>query len=317
MFPADLKLIEGSLSVDQSPITGESTLISINPSDLIYAGSIVKQGEALTIVLNTGNNTFFGKTTELVKIARPKLHMEALIGKTVKILFLFVISLIIITSILALYKKIDFLELLPLFLVLLLSAIPVALPVMFTITMALGSMELLKKGVLVTRLSASEDIANMDVLCTDKTGTITTNQLTVTEIIPYSKVSINELLLMGALASQEANQDPIDLAFIQAARQRNLDMFSYKIVQFRPFDPQRRRTEVEIYDGLNKMTILKGAVSTIISLCAESLVLSQWSEPILSTLAEEGARVLAIASQKEDLKYHLLGFGRTFRSIAK
>jgi H+-transporting ATPase len=305
--PADLKIIEGGLSLDQSSITGESNPVSVNSPDLVYAGSIIKQGEALAIVVNTGKNTFFGKTTELVTIAHPKLHMEDLISKTVRYLFIFVVILILIILIIASIKSLNLLELLPLFLVLLLSAIPVALPVMFTMTMALGSMELLKKGVLVTRLSASEDAANMDVLCTDKTGTITTNKLSIEKIIPYLNVPNDEILLMGALASQEANQDPIDLAFIRAIKQKKLDLFSHKILEFRPFDPQRRRTEVDIDEGGKKITVFKGAVKTIISLCSESIELSNWAEPILSTLSVDGSRVLAIASQKEDSNILLLG----------
>jgi H+-transporting ATPase len=156
LISADAQIIEGDLSVDQSSITGESDLISVASGGLLYAGSIIKRGEAIAIVINTGKNTFYGKTTELISFTHSKLHMEALISKTVKWLFGFVLILAIITIIVSMYRSFDLLELLPLILVLLLSAIPVALPVMFTVTMALGSMELLKNGVLITRLSAQK-----------------------------------------------------------------------------------------------------------------------------------------------------------------
>ena len=170
----------------------------------------------------TGAKTYFGRTTELVQEARPKLHIEAVLSKVVRWLFVIVGALIGVVVVVSLIRGAPLLEMVPLMLVLLMSAVPVALPVMFTVSMAVGSKELAKRGVLVTRLSASEDTATMNVLRVDKTGTITMNQLTVAGVIPLEHATEAEVLFAGALASQEANQDPIDLAFLAAAKVRHV-----------------------------------------------------------------------------------------------
>src|ERR1700722_11611402 len=186
----------------------------------------------------TGAKTYFGRTTELVQEARPKLHIEAVVAKIVRWLFVIVGALLGVVIVLSLIRGAPLLEMVPLMLVLLMSAVPVALPVMFTVSMAVGSKELAKRGVLVTRLSATEDAATMDVLCVDKTGTITMNQLAVTSVIPLEKATEADVLFAGALASQEANQDPIDLAFLAAAKDRHVfdGLPAFKPVSFAPFD---------------------------------------------------------------------------------
>jgi len=218
IIPADVKLLAGVLSVDQSALTGESQDVEKEPGDLLTSGSIVRRGEGNGVIILTGAKTYFGRTTELVQEARPKLHIEAVVAKVVHWLFIIVGALLAVVFVLSLIREAPLLEVAPLMLVLLMSAVPVALPVMFTVSMAFGSKELAKRGVLVTRLSAAEDAATMDVLCVDKTGTITINQLTVTGVIPLGDATKVDVLFTGALASQEANQDPIDLAFLVAAK---------------------------------------------------------------------------------------------------
>lgn len=175
--PADLQIITGDLGVDQSALTGESMDVEKKADNVLYSGSIVRRGEANAIVILTGAKTYFGRMTQLVQIARPKLHMEEVVSSVVKWLLVIVVTLLGMAIIFSVSKGMSLLEILPVILVLLLSAIPVALPAMFTVSMAIGSMELAKKGVLVTRLSASEDAATMSILCVDKTGTITMNKL--------------------------------------------------------------------------------------------------------------------------------------------
>lgn len=175
--PADAQIIDGTLQVDQSALTGESLELDRTADDRLYSGSIVKQGEANAVVAATGSRTCYGRTTELVQSAHPKLHIEPVISRIVRWLFVIVGAQVAIACVLALAKGIPLIEILPLTLVLLMSAIPVALPVMFTVSMALGAIELGRHGVLVTRLSAAEDAANLDVLCADKTGTLTMNRL--------------------------------------------------------------------------------------------------------------------------------------------
>ena len=183
IIPADVKLLDGALSVDQSALTGESQDVDKAGGDMLSSGSVVRRGEGNGVVVLTGAHTYFGRTTELVQLARPKLHIEAVVAKVVRWLFLIVGALLGLVLVLSLLRGAPLIEIVPLLLVLLMSAVPVALPVMFTVSMAVGSKELAKRGVLVTRLSAAEDAATMDVLCVDKTGTITLNQLAVTGVI--------------------------------------------------------------------------------------------------------------------------------------
>ena len=222
IIPADIKLLTGTLTVDQSALTGESKDADKATGEVVSSGSVVRRGEGNGVVILTGAKTYFGRTTELVQEARPKLHIEAVVAKVVRWLFIIVGTLLLVVIVLSLLRGAPLIEMIPLMLVLLMSAVPVALPVMFTVSMAVGSKELAKRGVLVTRLSAAEDAATMDVLCVDKTGTITMNQLAVTGVIPLEHATEADVLFAGSLASQEANQDPIDLAFLTAAKERHI-----------------------------------------------------------------------------------------------
>lgn len=242
-IPADLKLVEkAELSIDQSALTGESLAVEKHQNDLLYSGSIVKRGEGNAIVVSTGVKTYFGKTTELLQSAKIKLHMEEVVSRVIRWLLVIVATLVGLLLLASYLDGNNLLDAISLSLVLIVFAVPVALPAMFTVSMAVGSQDLVKKGVLVTRLSASEDAASMDTLCADKTGTITMNKLSVSNLVPINGFTESDLVLYGALASQEANQDPIDIAFISAARERNLVLNNHSYVQekFIPFDPQTR-----------------------------------------------------------------------------
>src|SRR5450830_781064 len=184
IIPADVKLLTGTISVDQSALTGESKDADKAPGTVLSSGSVVRRGEGNGVVMLTGAKTTFGRTTELVQEARPKLHIDAVVARIVRWLFLVVGALLGMVVVMSLMRGTPLLQMVPLMLILLTSAIPLSLPVMFTVSMAVGSKELAKRGVLVTRLSAAEDAATMDVLCADKTGTITMNQLAVTGVIP-------------------------------------------------------------------------------------------------------------------------------------
>ena len=265
IIPADVKLLTGALTVDQSALTGESKDADKAPGAVLSSGSVIRRGEGNGVVMLTGAKTYFGRTTELVQQARPKLHIEAVVSKVVRWLFVIVGGLLVMVVSLSLIRGVSLVEMIPLMLVLLMSAVPVALPVMFTISMAVGSKELAKRGVLVTRLSAAEDGATMDVLCVDKTGTITMNQLAVTGVVPQDRATEADVLFAGALASQEANQDPIDLAFLAAAKERHLldDVPAIVPVSFAPFDAKNRRTEAVIEQAGKRFRVMKGAVRTI------------------------------------------------------
>ena len=293
--PADMSLVEGHLQVDQSALTGESLEVDKEKADVLYSGSVVRRGEATGVVTLTGAHTYFGRTTELVQLARPKLHMEEVISRVVKWLFVIVGVMLAITMVFVVIRGLPFLDILPLMLVLLLGAVPVALPVMFTVSMALGSLQLAKQGVLVTRLSASDDAASMDVLCVDKTGTITANRLNVVSILPLDGQSEDQVLLWGSLASQEANHDPIDMAFISEARRRELLDEDWVQRSFSPFDPSTRRTEAIVSRGEGEWRVAKGAVSVITQACQLDEQACRDLEERSAPLTKSGARLLAVA----------------------
>jgi len=297
IIPADVKLLTGTLSVDQSALTGESKDADKAPGDVLSSGSIVRRGEGNGVVMLTGAKTSFGRTTDLVQKARPKYHIDAVMAKVVRWLFLVVGGLLGMVVVMSLIRGTPLLEMVPLILILLMSAIPLSLPVMFTVSMAIGSKELAKRGVLVTRLSAAEDAATMDVLCVDKTGTITMNQLAVTGVIPLEQATEADVLFAGALASQEANQDPIDLAFLAAAKERHLfdGKPAAKPISFAPFDAKNRRTEAVVEQNGQRQRVMKGAVRTIAEACGLQPPAIAALEARVSELASKGYRTLAVA----------------------
>ena len=305
--PADIKILGAELQVDQSALTGESGLVEKKSDDLLYSGSIVKRGEANGIVTSTGVKTYFGRTVQLVQMARPKLHMEEVVSNVVKWLLVMVIALIGLALVFSVIKNLDLFGILPLILVLLLSAIPVALPAMFTVSTAIGSMELVKKGVLVTRLSASEDAATMDILCADKTGTITMNKLSITDVMPLSEFTGEDVIFYGTLASQEANQDPIDLAFITMAKEKNLIDDSFVQKSFVPFDPNTRRTEALVQKDRQEFRVMKGAVDVIAQECGLDHDAVKELETKIGKFAMKGYRTLAVAKADDQRQPKLVG----------
>jgi H+-transporting ATPase len=305
--PADVKIIHGNLEVDQSALTGESLTVEKKPEDLLYSGSIVKHGESNGIITSTGVKTYFGRTTQLVQMAKPKLHIEAVVSNVVKWLLVMVSTLILIAVAFSAIRGFGIPEVLPIVLVVLLSAIPVALPAMFTVTMGLGSMELARKGVIVTRLSAAEDSATMDVLCADKTGTITMNELTIARIIPQNGFAEKDVILYGVLASQEANQDPMDMAFINFARQQKLNIDSFVQESFVPFDPETRKTEATVRKDGVEFKVMKGAVKVVAGACGFSKEAIGSLENQMQEYAAKGHRTLAVATGKDEGRLQLVG----------
>ncbi len=305
--PADLKIFDGDLEVDQSALTGESLSVEKGENDMLFSGSTVKIGEASAVVVLTGSKTYFGKATELVQSAKPKLHTEEVISKVVRWLLIIVVGFLAATVVLSQFQGTPFVEILPLILVLLVSAIPVALPAMFTISMALGSMELVKRGVLITRLNASEDAASMNTLCADKTGTITMNKLSIVTVLPMNGFTEDDVILNGALASQEANHDPIDLAFLEMARMKNLSVEGKIQEEFVPFDPKTRRTEALISVGNEKIRVMKGAVNTIFQLSEIDDESVKKLEERIHDFALKGYRTMAVASGKVSETPKILG----------
>lgn len=307
LVPADVMLQDGDLRVDQSALTGESLEIPKRTGDALYSGSIVRRGEATASVTATGTRTYFGRTARLVESAHPKLHVEEVTARLMKWLFVIVGSLVGAALALAAVRGLPLLDILPLSLVLLMSAVPVALPVMFTVSTAVGSMELGRRGVLVTHLAAVEDAANLDVLCADKTGTLTLNRLTLGGALAQPGFSPDDVVRTAALASNAANQDPIDLGFLRAASERGLLDPSVETRSFVPFSPETRRTESLVRVGGLETRAMKGALRTIAELVGLPAPKVAELEARANEEATKGARVLAVARAEAGAPLQLVG----------
>ena len=292
IIPADLKVISGIIEVDQSSLTGESRSVRLENDKNVYSGSVVKKGEATCVVTATGGSTFFGKTTELVQIAKSSSHLESLILSIIR--YLVVIDTILVLSlvIFTILVGIPITETIPFALVVLIASIPVALPATFTIASAYGAIDLSQKGALVTRLTAVEDAASMDVICFDKTGTLTQNRLTVMGPIPFNS-SEEELISAAYLASDESSQDSIDLAVISYARSAGVNPDRSTVKKFVPFDPGIKRTEAIIVNGTEEIKLMKGAPQVVLSLCEGVDYENQMSR--VTELAKRGYRTIAAA----------------------
>jgi len=296
IVPADVKLSDGSLLVDQSALTGESAAVSVEPGKTAFAGAMVRGGEATGEITATGTRTFFGKTAELVRTAGSANRQEHEIVGVVKNLFVVNAAMVVIVLGYAHQAGMTIGFVLPLLLTILLASIPVALPATFTFAAALGSLELSKRGVLITRLSALHDIASMTVLCSDKTGTLTRNEATVGTLWAAPDFSETDLLRAAALASDPAGQDPVDGAIIQAATARGWHAGEVERTAFKPFDPATKRAEAVYREATGARRYVKGAPAVIAQLAGVADTLWQPQAEAISAL---GQRVLAVAAGDE------------------
>ncbi len=295
IVPADVKLVgEGFLSVDQSALTGESLPVEKHQGDVAYSGSMISQGETNGLVVNTGARTYFGRTAHLVASASNVTGLSKIISKIVY----FLVGLALILGSVAFYygTSLGFpiLESLLFFLILLVASIPVALPVVLTVTMALGAESLASKKAIVTRLVSIEELASMDVLCSDKTGTLTQNKLTVGEVILAGQSSSRDVLLYAALASRADDMDAIDQAVFGALGSKVDE--GYRQSGFVPFDPSRKRTEATVDHGGTRFRVMKGEPNTVLALCKEAVNVDKE----LQDFASKGYRVIAVASDSGD-----------------
>ena len=305
--PADVQIVDGELRVDQSALTGESQELAKTTNASLYSGSVVRQGEATAVVVATGTATYFGRTTQLVASARPKLHVEAVVSRVVQWLFVIVGAQVAIALVGAWFEGLPLIDILPLALVVLMGAIPVALPVMFTVSMAVGARELARHGVLITRLNAAEDAANMDVVCADKTGTLTMNRLGLASVLPQAPFSDADVIRDGALASQEADQDPIDLAFLRAARERHLLDGVGATQSFVPFSPKTRRTEAVVELDGSQRRAMKGALRAVAEATGMAAATLAALEQQAAEAAKTGLRTLAVARADQDGPLRFVG----------
>ncbi|WP_316190406.1 plasma-membrane proton-efflux P-type ATPase [Bradyrhizobium sp. SZCCHNS2096] len=318
IVPADLRLIGGDYaSIDQAALTGESLPVTKKVGDEAYSGSVVKQGEMQGVVIATGANTFFGRTAQLVARAGAISHAQKAMFEIGNFLIVVAVTLALIMISVRVYHDIviaddwglaDALRILQFVLVLLAASIPVAMPAVFSITMALGALALSKEKAIVSKLSAIEEMAGVDILCSDKTGTLTKNQLTLGEPILFSASDGQDCILAAALASKIEDADAIDTAVIGALRdQRRLK--SCRQVKFVPFDPVTKRTEATIVDGQGKtLVVTKGAPQVIVEVASPSADIVQQVKRTVDELAAKGSRALGVARSEDGGKsWSLLG----------
>ena len=301
IVPADAQLMDGELSIDQSILTGESLPIDVQQSAIIYSGSIVRRGEAKCIVVNTGANTYFGKTAELVKIAKPKSHQEQIMLAIVRYMMFLGIGALVLVAIYAAVTGTGILSILTFAVIFLMAAVPVALPAVMTIVQSVGAMELARKGVLVTRLDSIEDAASIDILCLDKTGTITQNRLSVGDVVPFAEYTKEDVMVMASLASQERGKDAIDAAVLDYTRAAKTNLNSYEQISFTPFEPSTKRSEAMVATGGKRFKVFKGAPQTVISLCRglDQANMAKVNQTV-EELSLKGYRTLGVAKSSVD-----------------
>jgi len=295
LVPADMRLADGSILLDQSALTGESAPVEAAAGASAYAGTVVKRGEATGEVSATGARTTFGRTAELVRTAKTAGHLQEIIFSIVKYLVAVDAGLVAILLIYSFSTHMLLRDVLPFALMLLVASVPVALPATFTLAAALGTQELAKRGVLVSRLSAIEEAAAMDVLASDKTGTITQNSLSLAQVCAYAPFTEQDVLRLASFACDEATQDPIDLAILKAARERGTIIDAGARIQFVPFDPATKRSEALVREAAGTIRVVKGAPAVVAAIAAGGNHLNQDVE----SLAAEGSRILAVAAGED------------------
>lgn len=289
---ADVRLIEGSILVDQSMLTGESLPIEAEAGAETYAGALVRRGEAVALVIATGARTKFGRTAELVRSAKVESSEQKAILRVVRNLVVFNGAVTLVLMGYALLLPMPFVDIVPLILVAVLASIPVALPSMFTLAAAVGARALARKGVLPTHLSAVDEAAGIDILCSDKTGTLTRNELAVMSVHSMTDFDEEHVLAFAALASSDGGRDPVDAA-IQAAAARQTVTDGPTLVSFFPFDPTIKRAEASVRLANGALVrVVKGAFEVVQSLSQASPDVAS----IVDGLQAKGFRVLAVAS---------------------
>lgn len=299
LAPADLRIASGDVLVDQSSLTGESVPVERGRGDSVFAGSVIARGEVTATVTATGPRTFFGRTAQLVGTAQTADHLAAVVLRMVRVFIIIDVALAIAGTIYLAAGGASVEDIASFAVVLLLASVPVALPAAFALAGALGARHLAGRGILTARLASVADAAEMDVLCVDKTGTITGNQLAVAAVSACPGASEAEVLRMAAGACDAATQDPIDVAILRAAAQRGI--VPDPRIGFVPFDPATKRCEATLHAGSRTVRVAKGAPQVIAALAGQPV------DPDVPLLAAAGARVLAVAVTDDTNSWHQLG----------
>jgi H+-transporting ATPase len=317
IVPADLLLIEGEyLTVDQSALTGESLPVSKKVGDAAYSGGIAKQGDMTGVVVKTGNNTFFGRTAKLVTAAGTTSHSQKAVLQIGDFLILVAFALALVLVGVEVYRKIVVApswdlsvvgSIAQFVLILLVASIPVALPAVMSVTMAIGAYALSKQKAILSRLSAIEELAGVDVLCSDKTGTLTLNELSVDSEIPFGNFKPADVLNGAALATQTSSEDPIDLAVFRALKDKSA-LAGITQTAFVPFDPVNKRTEATVTDAKGETRhYVKGAPQVIVALAKVDDATKARYTKIVADLASRGYRSLGVAQSADGKAWELVG----------
>jgi H+-transporting ATPase len=307
IVPADARLLEGdSIEVDQSALTGESLPATRKPGEAVFSGSIVRQGEISALVYATGANTYFGKTAELVQEAHTVSHFQRAVLKIGDYLIILAVALVALIVTVSIIRGNPILDTLQFALVLTVAAIPVAMPTVLSVTMAVGARLLAKREAIVTRLAAIEELAGVDVLCADKTGTLTQNKLTLGDPFGVSGVDADEVILCAALASREEDKDTIDMAVLNGVKDAALK--GYKVTHFQPFDPVHKRTEATVKGADGKtFQVAKGAPQVILEMSANAAKVKTAVDKAVNEFAARGFRSLGVARTDGKGKWQFLG----------
>jgi H+-transporting ATPase len=308
IVPADARLLDGDpVEVDQSALTGESLPAERKSGEAVFSGSIIRQGEIGAMVYATGANTYFGKTAQLVQEAHSVSHFQKAVLKIGNYLIMLAVVLVTVIIAVAIFRGDPFLTTLQFALVLTVAAIPVAMPTVLSVTMAVGARLLAKKEAIVSRLVAIEELAGVDVLCADKTGTLTQNKLTLGDPFSLNNVPADQVVLYAALASRAENDDTIDLAVLGGLK-NDQALKGYQVVHFQPFDAVHKRTEATVKgaDGKEFKTT-KGAPQVILELSTNAPQVKPAVEKAVNEFAARGFRSLGVARAEGDGKWQFIG----------
>jgi H+-transporting ATPase len=308
IVPADARLLEGDpIEVDQSALTGESLPVTRKSGEAVFSGSIIRQGEIGALVYATGANTYFGKTAQLVQEAHTISHFQRAVLKIGDYLIILAVAMVVVILAVALFRGDPILTTLQFALVLTVAAIPVAMPTVLSVTMAVGARLLAKKEAIVTRLAAIEELAGVDVLCSDKTGTLTQNKLTLGDPFSVNSIPGDQVILDAGLASRADNNDTIDLAVL-AGLKNDQALKGYQVLHFQPFDPVHKRTEASVkgIDGKD-FKVTKGAPQVILELSANAGQVKSTVEKAVNEFAARGFRSLGVARADQEGKWQFVG----------
>jgi H+-transporting ATPase len=308
IVPADARLLAGDpIEVDQSALTGESLPVTRKPGEAVFSGSVIRQGETDAMVYATGTKTFFGKTAALVEEAHTVSHFQKAVLKIGNYLIVFAVILVLLIVAIALLRHDAMLETFEFALVLLVAAIPVAMPTVLSVTMAVGARVLSKKQAIVTRLSSIEELAGVDILCSDKTGTLTENKLTLGDPFCLGGVTADKVLLYAALASRAEDKDTIDLTVIGSVKDPAI-IETFDIVHFQPFDPVHKRTEATVKGADGKQfQVAKGAPQVILKMSSNAADVDAAVKKAIDAFAARGFRSLGVAKADEKDHWEFLG----------